>query len=104
MELTGKVAMVTGASGDIGHSIAVALATAGADIAGTYVANTEGSEKTSKAVQERGRRYRPFQLDQRDPASIERAVNEVASALAGSTSWSTTPPGTSASRSRTWSR
>jgi NAD(P)-dependent dehydrogenase (short-subunit alcohol dehydrogenase family) len=36
MDLKGKVAFVTGGSGDIGGAIARALATAGADVAISY--------------------------------------------------------------------
>ena len=44
MELTDKVALVTGGSGDIGAAICEALATEGCDVALTYVGNIEGAE------------------------------------------------------------
>jgi len=37
MELDGKVAFVTGGSGDIGGAIAISLAKAGVDVAVSYV-------------------------------------------------------------------
>ena len=55
MDLNGKVAMVTGGSGDIGGAICVALAEAGCDIALTYVGNTAGAEETAAAVTAAGR-------------------------------------------------
>jgi 3-oxoacyl-[acyl-carrier protein] reductase len=71
MDLQGKVALVTGASGDIGTAIAVALAEAGCDIGITYVGNVEGAERTARAVTDAGRRAETFVLDQRDEASID---------------------------------
>ena len=46
MQLEGKVALVTGASRGIGRSIALLLASRGADIAINYAGNTEAAEKT----------------------------------------------------------
>src|SRR4051812_27535239 len=74
MELIGKVAVVTGGSGDIGGAICVTLAAAGCDVALTYMGNTEGAEITAAAVVEQGRRAHVIALDQRDEASIDAAV------------------------------
>src|SRR3954447_329486 len=74
MELIGKVAVVTGGSGDIGGAICVALAAAGCDVALTYMGNTEGAEVTAAAVVEQGRLAHVIALDQRDEASIDAAV------------------------------
>ncbi len=77
MELTGKVAMVTGGSGDIGAAICEALAAAGCDVALTFVGNTAGAEQTAAAVAAAGRRAHTVALDQRDEASIDAAVADV---------------------------
>ena len=77
MDLTGKVAFVTGASGDVGGAVANALAAVGADVAVSYVGNTDGADATVAAVSAMGRRALPVQLDQRDPAAIDAAVREV---------------------------
>jgi len=77
MDLEGKTAIVTGGSGDIGGMIAGALAAAGADVAVSYVGHLEGASATVNAVQAAGRRSIAVQLDQRDPASIEAAVDRV---------------------------
>lgn len=74
MELEGRVAMVTGASGDIGCAIAVALAGAGCDIAVTYAGDRERAEATALEVEAQGRRATLIRLDQRDEGSIGEAA------------------------------
>jgi 3-oxoacyl-[acyl-carrier protein] reductase len=77
MDLTGKAAFVTGGSGDIGGTIARYLAAAGADVAISYVGHPEGATGTADAVRMAGRRGWAVQLDQRDPAAIDAAVDSV---------------------------
>lgn len=77
MDLEGKVALVTGGSGDVGAAISQALATAGADVAITYVGNPEGAAATVQAVRALGRRGHAVRLDQRDPGAIDTAAREV---------------------------
>jgi 3-oxoacyl-[acyl-carrier protein] reductase len=80
MELEGKTAMVTGASGDIGRSIAEALAVAGCDIAITYVGDRQRAEATATAVEASGRKASIIRLDQRDEDSISAAAEAVVDA------------------------
>lgn len=77
MELTGKVAMVTGGSGDIGAAICDALAAVGCDVAVTYVGNADGAAQTTATVAGHGRRAHAVALDQRDESSIDASVAEV---------------------------
>jgi len=77
MDLAKKAAFVTGGSGDIGGAIAKALATAGADVAISYIGDSNRAASTTNAVKERGRRSLAIQLDQRDPASIAAAARKV---------------------------
>ena len=77
MDLTGKVAFVTGGSGDIGGTIVRALSAANVDIAVSYVGSAERASSTVDAVRATGRRGLAIQLDQRDPAAIEACVGKV---------------------------
>ena len=83
MDLTGKVAFVTGGSGDIGGAICVALAAAGCDVALTYVGNVEGADQAAAAVRAAGRDAHTIALDQRDEASIDAAVVDVIERFGG---------------------
>jgi 2-deoxy-D-gluconate 3-dehydrogenase len=59
-DLSGRVALVTGAAQGLGQGMALALAEAGADIAGL---DRVGCQETCDAVQALGRRYLPFVCD-----------------------------------------
>jgi 3-oxoacyl-[acyl-carrier protein] reductase len=75
--LRGRSALVTGASSGIGRAIALAFASAGADVAITYRANAAGAEQVSDAIRALGRRTIALQLDLTDVARI-RQVGEAA--------------------------
>ena len=78
MDLTGKLAVVTGGSGDIGRAICAALAAAGADVIVTYLGDQERAEASAEIVRTAGRTASVLQLDQRDEASIDAAAAAVA--------------------------
>jgi 3-oxoacyl-[acyl-carrier protein] reductase len=77
MELGGKVAFVTGGSGDIGGAIARGLAKAGVDVAVSYVGDAQRAGATVDAVKMVGRRSLAVQLDQRDTSSVNASVKKV---------------------------
>jgi 2-dehydro-3-deoxy-D-gluconate 5-dehydrogenase len=72
-KLDGQVALVTGAAQGLGQGMAVALAEAGADVAGLDLA---GCEATQELVHALGRRFLPVALDLRQAASKD--LNAVA--------------------------
>jgi 3-oxoacyl-[acyl-carrier protein] reductase len=81
MDLVGKVAFVTGGSGDIGCAIATALAGAGVDIVVSYATSAERASSIVDAVQEMGRRSLAVHLNQRDPVAIKAACDKAVAAL-----------------------
>lgn len=68
-DLSGKIALITGAGGGIGSSIAMTLANAGADIA-VADSNTANAESTAFDVKATGRRAVALTVDVRDPDSV----------------------------------
>ena len=77
MDLQGKVALVTGGSGDLGAAIAQALAKAGASVGVSYLEERERAERVVAAVEQLGSRAWTIQLDQTDPAMPEAVVDAV---------------------------
>jgi NAD(P)-dependent dehydrogenase (short-subunit alcohol dehydrogenase family) len=79
-DLTGKVAIVTGASRGLGQTFARALARAGADLVITS-RTLDALEPFQKEVEAMGRRAVPLALDVRDEGSIRRMVSNAARAF-----------------------
>ena len=63
MNLTDKVALVTGASGGIGRSVSIALAKAGADVVINYSGNLAKAEEVQKEVEALGRKAMVIKAD-----------------------------------------
>jgi len=76
-DLSGKVAVVTGASRGIGRHIARALAQAGATVAVTG----RRPDTLAAAAASAGQRCRPYVCDQRDPAAIRAMAAAVTQEL-----------------------
>ncbi len=78
-DLSGQVALVTGASRGLGQHFARALARAGADL---ILTSRKAEDLTSfvEEIEALGRRAHPVALDVRDRASIERLAEQVEAA------------------------
>jgi NAD(P)-dependent dehydrogenase (short-subunit alcohol dehydrogenase family) len=77
-DLTGNVALVTGAARGLGRAIALALACAGADVAlGLRDVSTGG--ELAREMEALGRRALPLQMDMNRLDQIRRAVHAAAS-------------------------
>jgi 3-oxoacyl-[acyl-carrier protein] reductase len=83
MTLTGKRALVTGASRGIGAAIAVALAAEGADVAITYEKSAERAADVVRAIEAHGRRGVAIQADSADVAAVQGSVEKTVAKLGG---------------------
>lgn len=77
IDLTGKVALVTGASRGIGRAIALRLAEAGADIVLNFVASRAAADQTAEVIAEFGRRVAVVQADVGEPEDVESMIEFV---------------------------
>jgi NAD(P)-dependent dehydrogenase (short-subunit alcohol dehydrogenase family) len=83
-DLGGRRAVVTGAARGIGQAIAVALARAGADVAGLSL---EAAAKTEAAIQELGRRSFMSVGDTSSSAQVDAFAKEAAEQFGGIDIW-----------------
>ena len=76
-DLTGHIALVTGASRGLGAAIALGLAARGAKVAINYFGSAERAEKLAWEIKAAGGGAAAFQADVRDEAEVARMVREV---------------------------
>jgi 3-oxoacyl-[acyl-carrier protein] reductase len=81
IDLTGRIAMVTGASRGIGRAVAVALAKAGCEVAINYRERVDDARETVRAIEAVGRRALVVQADVAEPDEVRRLVEAVANGL-----------------------
>src|SRR5438477_7012904 len=68
-DLTGSVALVSGAASGMGRAMALGLAEAGADVVLADL-DADGARDTARIIAERNRRAVPLQCDVSDPRQI----------------------------------
>lgn len=76
MNLTGKVALVTGGSRGIGAAVCRALAAEGATVALTYTNSEDKAEAVAAQLREMGCKVTAIQADAGIPEQVTAAVNE----------------------------
>lgn len=77
IDLSGKRALVTGASGELGRTMARTLAACGADVAVHYGKSRDKAEALAAELQAQGRRARAFGADITAPAAVEALKHAV---------------------------
>ena len=83
IDLSGKVALVTGGSRGLGRAISLQLAEVGADVAVNYLQNAEAADETGRLIAEQGRRFIVCQADVTDREGVKAMVEQVAEELGG---------------------
>jgi len=81
LELTDRVALVTGASSGIGAATAETLASLGARVAIGYNRNVQGAESITKKIADTGRAVVAIQADLRRGDEVKRLVDRTVSDL-----------------------
>src|ERR1041385_2778821 len=76
MNLSGRLAVVTGGASGIGRSICARLAADGADVA-VFDVNEAGARETVHAIEPLGRRALAVEVDVSDAAAVAAAVDHV---------------------------
>lgn len=80
IDLSGKVALVTGGSRGIGRAIAEALASAGASVVVNYKGNLAAAEATQAAIRAAGGSATSMQADVSQASEVERLIGDVLAA------------------------
>jgi enoyl-[acyl-carrier protein] reductase III len=75
IDLTGRVALVTGSSRGIGRAIAVRLAEAGADVVVNYVTSRSAAEEVAGEIEDLGRRAVVVKADISEPEDISAMMD-----------------------------
>jgi 3-oxoacyl-[acyl-carrier protein] reductase len=80
-DVTGRVALVTGANRGIGRAIALALAQAGADVAVNFRTNRTAAEEVTQAIRDLGRRALVVEADVAQPEQVRQLITTARSQL-----------------------
>jgi 3-oxoacyl-[acyl-carrier protein] reductase len=83
IDLTGKIALVTGGSRGIGRAVALSLAESGADVALTYASNEAAAKEVVAEIEKKGGKGQAILLDVTDPAATKKVIDELAKQKGG---------------------
>lgn len=83
LNLTGKVALVTGGSRGIGRAISLKLAELGADVAVNYQGRADAAQEVVGQIEAMGRKAMAVQADVRHPDAAEAMIKQVTEGLGG---------------------
>ena len=75
--LSGKVALVTGASRGIGKSIAISLGVLGAEVIVNYSSSDASAEEVAKSINDKGGSSYKLKFDVSDEESVSTAINQI---------------------------
>ncbi len=81
IDLTGRLAVITGATGQLGRVMADVLSDCGADIAVHYNSNAAKAEELVQSIISKGRRAAAFQADITDKESVFKMQQQIAKTL-----------------------
>jgi 3-oxoacyl-[acyl-carrier protein] reductase len=81
--LSGKVALVTGASSGIGAATASLLAAEGADVVVSYARDLAGAQQTATVVRAHGREASLLRMDVGDAGAVSSAIAELGQQVSG---------------------
>ncbi len=83
IDLSGKVALVTGGSRGIGRAISLQLAEVGADVAVNYRGGEAAAQEVVEAIQRMGRRAIAVQANVSDAGAVQAMIKQVTEELGG---------------------
>jgi 3-oxoacyl-[acyl-carrier protein] reductase len=81
IDLSGRVALVSGGSKNIGKAVAGKLANAGACVGITWQQNQKQAEETCEEFRAQGLTMVPFQMEVTEKASVDRSIAQVVEQL-----------------------